>query len=74
MRINLHSKVTYFSLSIPLHPQAILFSTYTFPFSVRPSLKLSGLLKTLVATNVMASRSVQTEVARKFTDSPAIGI
>ena len=41
---------------------------------MKPSVKLSGLLKASVATNVMASRSVQTEVARKFTGSTANGI
>ena len=39
-----------------------------------PSLKLSGLLKPSVTTNVTASRPVRTEVVRKFTDSTGPGI
>jgi len=35
---------------------------------------LSGLLKASVATTVMVSRPVQTEVVRKFTGSTGIGI
>ena len=34
---------------------------------------MPGLLKTSVATNIMVSRPVQTEVVRKFTGSTAIG-
>jgi len=41
---------------------------------MRPSLKLSGLLKSSVAKNVMASRPVQTEFVRKFTGSTGFGI
>jgi hypothetical protein len=41
---------------------------------MRPSLKLSGLLKASVATKVMVSRPVQTEVVRKHTGCTANGI
>jgi hypothetical protein len=57
-----------------LHPEAILFQHQHFPVLMRPSLKLSGLLKASVATNVTVSRPVQAEVVRKFIGSAGIGI
>jgi len=47
---------------MPLQPEAILFQHQHFLFLMRPSLKLSGLLKASVVTNVMVSRPVLTEV------------
>ena len=57
-----------------LYQEALFFQHQHFPFLVRPSLKLSGLLKASIATNVMDSRPVQIEVVRKFTGSTVIGI
>ena len=57
-----------------LYQEATLFQHQHFPFLVGPSLNLSGVLKDSVATNVMDSRPVQTEVVRKFTCSTGIGI
>ena len=74
MTINFQAKVTYFRLSMPLHPEAILFQHQHFSFLLRPSLKLSGQLKSSVAADVTVSRLVQTEVVRKFTGSTGIGI
>ena len=74
MTINLQAKVTHFRLLMPLHPEAILFHHQNFPFLMRPSLKLSGLLKASVVTNIMVSNPVQTELVRKFTGKTGIGI
>lgn len=41
---------------------------------MRPSFKLSGLLKASVATKVMVSRPARTEVVRKFTGCTGTGI
>jgi len=59
---------------MPLQPETILFQHQYFLFLMRPSLKLSGLLKASVATNVTVSGPVLTEVVRKFTGSTGIGI
>jgi hypothetical protein len=59
---------------MPLYPEAILFQHQHFPSVKRPSLKLSGLLKASVATDVMVICPLQTEVDRKFTGSNDTGM
>jgi len=41
---------------------------------MRPPVKVSGLQKTSVITNVMVSRPVQTEGVRKFSGNTGLGI
>ena len=51
-----------------LQPEALLFQHKRLSFLIRPALKLSGLQKASVITNVMVSGTVQTEVVRKFNE------
>ena len=56
-----------------LQPEALLFQHKRLSFLIRPALKLSGLQKASVITNVMVSGTVQTEVVRKFNGKSALG-
>ena len=71
MTNNLQAKYHIFLLLMPLYSETILFQHQHIPYLMRPSLKLSGLLKD---TNVTVSRPVRTGVVKKFTGITAIGI